>query len=67
MTDNFHHSTMPAQQKHVSLREVRSIASAAREKLSVAADEPDQDLRVLVLHANFLDGNRPNDISSKRD
>ena len=37
-------------------RQIYHVATIARRKLGDAADEPDHNLRVLVGHANFLDG-----------
>lgn len=42
----------------VSVKQVYSIAVVARSKLGTAANEAEHNLRVLVGHANLLDGER---------
>ena len=39
-----------------------TIAYLAREKLGVAAEEADQDLRVLVAHAHLVNGGKPHEL-----
>jgi hypothetical protein len=40
-----------------SLEQVYRIATVARGKLGAAAGQPEHNLRLLVAHANLLDGN----------
>ena len=46
-----------SERSSMSLKQVYRIASVARGKLGGAADQPEHNLRLLVGHANFLDGN----------
>ncbi len=48
---------MGAEVQAITITQIHEVASLARDKLSAAAEAADHDLRLLVGHANFLDGN----------
>lgn len=58
--------TMTDQRTDISIKQVSSIASMARDKLGEAADMPDLNLRLLIGHANLLDGMRSHGLLRKR-